>query len=249
MSDRLDAFLSHRGFGSRSEVRRVIRSGRVTVDGEPCTDQARHVQGGEVRVDGVAIAIGVSEATVLINKPLGFACSHDPSEAPLLEELIPSEFRHLPMEPAGRLDRDTSGLLVVTSDGTLIHSLTNPRRHIAKRYRVCYRGTLTSHAVARCAKGMMLDGDSKPTLPAELDLGEPMVDGTCRATLILHEGRYHQVRRMIAALGGEVVALHRDRIGALVLPPELGPGAVRGITDQERELLLASVDEAAEHRW
>jgi 16S rRNA pseudouridine516 synthase len=216
----------------------VIRSGRVTVDGQACRDQARHVQGGQVRVDGVPIAIGVSEATVVLHKPLGYACSHDPAEAPLLEELIPAALAHLPLESAGRLDRDTSGLLVVTSDGTLIHALTNPRRHLAKRYRIRYRGALSSHAISRCAKGMLLDGDSKPTLPAELTLDGEAGAGDATATLILHEGRYHQVRRMIAALGGEVVALHRDRIGGLQLPADLGPGMARLITAGELEQLV-----------
>jgi 16S rRNA pseudouridine516 synthase len=244
MSDRLDAFLSRRGFGSRSEVRRVIRAGRVTVAGEPCRDHARQLCGDEVAVDGAPIAVGVSDATLLLNKPLGYACSHDPAEAPLIEELIPAAYRHLALEPAGRLDRDTGGLLVVTSQGALIHALTNPRRHLAKRYRILYSGTLTSHAVARCAKGMLLEGDTKPTLPAELILEPPASAGPSPATLILHEGRYHQVRRMIAALGGEVLALTRDRIGGLDLPADLVPGMMREITAAEHALLMHGADAA-----
>lgn len=127
---------------------------------------------------------------------------------------------------------------MVTSQGALIHALTNPRRHLAKRYRILYSGILASHAVARCAKGMLLEGDSKPTLPAELILEAVAPGGPARATLILHEGRYHQVRRMIAALGGEVVALRRDRIGGLDLPDDLAPGMMREITPGERAALL-----------
>ncbi len=238
MSDRLDAFLSRRGFGSRSEVRRVIRAGRVMVAGQPCRDQARQLHGDVVCVDGAAVAVGVAAATLLLNKPLGYACSHDPAEAPLVEELVPAEYRHLPLESAGRLDRDTGGLLVLTSEGGLIHTLTNPRRHLAKRYRLQYSGTLTNNAVERCAKGMLLEGDSRPTLPAELILPPRPAVGAAPATLILHEGRYHQVRRMIAGLGGEVVALMRDRIGGLDLPGDLAPGAIRAITAPELELLL-----------
>jgi 16S rRNA pseudouridine516 synthase len=243
MSDRLDAFLSRRGFGSRSEVRRLIRGGRVTVAGEPCRDQARQLRGHAVQVDGQAVPVGVEQATLLLNKPLGHACSHDPAEAPLIEELIPAAYRHLPLEPAGRLDRDTGGLLVVTSQGTLIHALTNPRRHLAKRYRIVYAGTLASHAVARCAKGLLLEGDTRPTLPAELILEPGAPSGQARATLILHEGRYHQVRRMIAALGGEVLALTRDRIGGLELPGDLAPGMMREISAGEHELLLQGAGE------
>ncbi len=243
MPDRLDAFLSHRGFGSRSQVRELVRSGKVTVGDLICRDQARHLRGEEVRVDGVLIETGLTAATLLVHKPLGLACSHDPGEAPLLEDIIPEDYAHLPMEPAGRLDRDTSGLLIVTSSGDLIHSLTNPRRHIAKRYRIAYSGRLSAHAAERCAKGMQLEDDPKPTLPARLILETPRLDGLSTATLILHEGRYHQVRRMIAALGGEVTALHRDRIGGLDLPRDLPPGQVRELTAAEQELLFVE-DEA-----
>lgn len=240
MATRLDAFLSHRGFGSRSQVRGIIRSGRVTLAGQVCRDQGEHVDGNVVRVDGQIIAEGVESATLLLNKPLGYACSHDPKEAPLVEELVPEEFRHLALETAGRLDRDTSGLLVVTSDGTLIHSLTNPRRHLVKRYRVAYSGKLSYHAVARCAKGMQLEGDPNPTLPAELELHGEDADGLGLATLHLHEGRYHQVRRMFAELGGEVVRLHRDRIGGLDLPDDLAPGQMREIRASELARLTAA---------
>jgi 16S rRNA pseudouridine516 synthase len=238
MAYRLDAFLAHRGFGSRTHVRGMIRRGRVTIAGVVCHDQGEHVAEREVRVDGELVAVGATSATLLLHKPLGVACSHDEREAPLLEELIPAEFRHLALEPAGRLDRDTSGLLVVTSEGDLIHLLTNPRRHLPKRYRIGYRGTLSSHAVERCAKGSVMEGDPRPTLPAALTLEAP-AGGLERATLVLEEGRYHQVRKMIAALGGEVVTLHRDRIGGLDLPAELAPGQARVIAPAEQELLLS----------
>ncbi len=186
-----------------------------------------------VQVDGRVVTEGVATATLLLNKPLGYACSHDPNEAPLAEELVPQEYRHLSLETAGRLDRDTSGLLVVTSDGALIHSLTNPRRHLEKRYRVAYRGKLSYHAVARCAKGMTMEGDPNPTLPAVLELNGEDTDGLGLATLHLHEGRYRQVRRMFAEIGGEVVRLHRDRIGGLELPADLIPGQMREISAEE----------------
>jgi 16S rRNA pseudouridine516 synthase len=241
MAIRLDAFLSHRGFGSRSQVREIIRKGRVTVAGVVCRGQGEHVADRPVCVDGELIVVGASEATLILNKPLGYACSHDAAEAPLLEELVPAEYRHLPMEPAGRLDRDTSGLLIVTSEGDLIHSLTNPRRHLEKRYRVGYRGRLSAHAVQRCAKGIELEGDPRPTLPARLELEADGDDGLQRATLHLHEGRYHQVRRMFAALGGEVVTLHRDRIGMLELPADLAPGSSRLLATDELALLMRAV--------
>jgi 16S rRNA pseudouridine516 synthase len=178
----------------------------------------------------------------VFNKPLGYACSHDEREAPLVEELVPDAFRHLVLETAGRLDRDTSGLLVLTSDGNLIHALTNPRKHLEKRYRITYSGKLSAHAVKRCAKGIMLAGDAKPTLPAQLELEGVDEAGFGLATLHLHEGRYHQVRRMIADLGGEVVSLHRDRIGGLSLPVDLAPGQMREMSASEMRALMSGTD-------
>jgi 16S rRNA pseudouridine516 synthase len=233
MADRLDAFLSHQGLGTRSEVRHLVRAGLVSVGGAVCRNQAEQLRGRPVTVRGRIVECGPEEATLLVHKPLGLACSHDPHEAPLLESLYPADLAHLPIEPAGRLDRDTSGLLICTTDGQLIHSLTNPKRTIWKRYRIGYRGELSAHAVERCAKGLVLPDDERPTLPATLELHEP---GT--ASLHLREGRYHQVRRMIGALGGEVTHLHRDRIGALELPADLLPGFCRALRADEQAMLF-----------
>lgn len=238
MSERLDAWLAHRGLGTRSEVRALVRAGRVRVAGMVVRDHGQRVTGA-VTVDGVAVEDPIAGATLILHKPLGVACSHDLREAPLVESLVPPELAHLALESAGRLDRDTSGLLVLTTDGRLIHSLTNPRRHVAKRYRIAIRGRLSAHAVERCAKGIRLEGDDLPTVPAVLEIHGEDTDGLLRASLHLREGRYHQVRRMIAALGGEVVRLHRDRIGSLVLPGDLAPGAARVIEPEEQARLFA----------
>jgi 16S rRNA pseudouridine516 synthase len=239
VGERLDAYLAHRGHGSRSEVKSLIRRGAVSVDGAVCRDPGRHIDPGgtAVEVGGGAVPVGVQAATLVFHKPVGYACSHDPREAPLIEALYPAEYQHLALESAGRLDRMTSGLLVVTTEGDLIHRLTNPRKKLSKRYRVAYTGRLSSHAVERCARGLDLDGDPRPTLPAKLVLLDAGDDGLERALLTLHEGRFHQVRRMIQALGGEVVRLHRDRIGDLDLPDDLAPGGIRPLTPRERALL------------
>lgn len=242
MSERLDAYLSHRGFGSRSEVRDLIRGGGVALDGAEVRDPSRHVGSAAVTVRGTAVVDGPDAATLVLHKPIGYACSHDEREAPLLEELFPDELRHLALEPAGRLDRATSGLIIVTTEGDLIHALTNPRRKLVKRYRLSFSGRLSAHAVERCAKGIMLEGDPRPTLPAKLVLLDPDHRGLGRAILYLSEGRYHQVRRMIAALGGEVLTLHRDRIGGLDLPGDLAPGMAREITPRERDQLLTAAE-------
>jgi len=230
VAERLDGFLSSHKFGTRSEVRVMVRAGRVTLDGVMCKDYHRHLHDEVIAVDGTPVERGPTEATLILHKPTGLACSHDEREAPLVETLIPARYRSLPMEWAGRLDRDTSGLLIITSDGQLIHRLTNPKKHLPKRYRIAYRGTLSAHAVARCAEGLAIEGDPKPTLPAELTLEGTRPDGLGAATMILHEGRYHQVRKMIAALGGEVIVLHRDRVGMLDLPEDVKAGERREIT-------------------
>lgn len=242
-SERLDAYLAHRGFGSRSEARQLVRWGKVDLDGVTCHDPSHHVAQQRVCVRGVEVVDRAHAATLILHKPLGHACSHDPAEAPLIEELYPAALRHLAIESAGRLDRQTSGLLICTTEGDLIHRLTNPRKKLIKRYRVGYIGTLNSQAVQRCASGLMLDGDPRPTLPSKLVLLDPDQSGVNQAILYLSEGRYHQVRRMIALLGGEVVVLQRDKIGGLELPSDLAAGQCREMDERERRLLLAADDE------
>jgi len=235
MSRRLDALLAHAGFGTRSEVKRLVRTGRVTVDGEPCRKASRALADEVVAVDGVTVERGPAVRVVILHKPVGYACSHDPNEAPLVDELLPPAWLPLGLQPAGRLDRETSGLLILTSDGQLIHRLTHPGRKLPKRYRLRYTGELPADAVERCAAGILLKGESDDELthPSEL-----ILDGPGSATLILREGRYHQVRRMAAALGVTVTALHRDRIGSLDLPQDLAAGAARPLGDDELVLLI-----------
>jgi 16S rRNA pseudouridine516 synthase len=239
VAERLDHFLAHHGHGTRSEVKTLVRRGKVSINGDVCRDPGRHLDldNERIEVDGDEVVVGPSEATLILHKPVGYACSHDPREAPLIEALYPETYANLCPEPAGRLDRMTSGLLIVTTAGDLIHRLTNPRKKLAKRYQIAYTGQLSSHAVERCVKGIDLEGDPRPTLPSRLVLLDADSDGVSRAILTLHEGRYHQVRRMIAALGGEVVRLHRDRIGGLDLPDDLPPGSIREVTAREMELL------------
>jgi 16S rRNA pseudouridine516 synthase len=227
---RLDAFLARAGWGTRKTVRGLIRSGRVQIDGEPCRKAGEWVDGREVMVDDEIIEPPPAVLHLAMHKPVGFSCSHDLREEPLLFELVPEEWQGLELQAAGRLDRETSGLIVLTTDGGWIHRLTHPARKVTKRYRIEYEGQLAPDAVARCEAGLVLDDDEKPTRPAKLEL-----EGSGRATLHLREGRRHQVRRMIAALGGEVLALHRDRIGRYELPPDLEPGDFVRLDDADLE--------------
>ncbi|ODT06916.1 MAG: 16S rRNA pseudouridine(516) synthase, partial [Kaistia sp. SCN 65-12] len=158
---------------------------------------------------------------LMIHKPLGVTCSHKETGA-LIYSLLPERWRRRDpvISTVGRLDKETSGLLLMTDDGALLHRIISPRHHVPKRYQV---------------GGLMLEGEDKPLLPAEMD-----VVGPKQATLTLHEGRYHQVRRMFAAVGNHVTALHRDRIGLLDLPADLEPGAYRLLTAADIEQVFGA---------
>ena len=229
---RLDAFLARTGWGTRKTVKGLIRSGRVSLDGEPCRKAGEWIDGRVVRVDDAIVEPPPSVLHLAIHKPVGFACSHDEREAPLLFDLVPDAWVGLDLQAAGRLDRETSGLIVLTTDGGFVHRLTHPSKKVEKRYRIEYEGELDADAEARCAEGIVLDDDEAPTKPARLECGGPGL-----ATLHLREGRRHQVRRMIAALGGHVVALHRDRVGGYDLPEDLAPGDCLPLDDDDLERL------------
>ncbi len=235
MPERLDAWLARAGFGSRRDAKALVKSGRVAMDGRTQSDPAASVT-GKIVVDGEPVEAPPDGLWAILHKPVGYACSHDPAEAPLVDELLPDVFRRLGAEFAGRLDRDTSGLLVVTTDGALIQRLTHPKRHVTKRYRAEIEGVLAPDTVARFQSGILLDGDDAPTLPAGIDIrGE---GPTIEAVVRLREGRYHQVRRMVAACGGRVLRLHRDGIGAFDLPEDLAPGEWRHLDDEAIARLL-----------
>ena len=234
---RLDAWLAHAGIGSRRQVRILIGRGHVRLAGEVCRDASIRVGGRSVEVDGNEVAEPISVLHLVLHKPVGYACTHDEREAPIVDDLLPSEFRLAGLHVAGRLDRETSGLVVLTTDGELNHRLTHPRRKLEKRYRIGYRGQLDANATERCAEGLKLVGDERLTLPAMLHIVQPG-----RAVMLLEEGRTHQVRRMIEALGGWVIELHRDRIGGYDLPRDLPEGECRRLTPEDLERLFTVSD-------
>jgi 16S rRNA pseudouridine516 synthase len=225
---RLDAFLARAGVGSRSQVRRLIRGGRAAIAGESCKDAGEFVAGRVVTLDGEVVEAPPSCLHLALHKPCGYACSHDPAESPIVDELLPESWLNLGLETVGRLDRDTSGLLILSSEGQLVHRLTHPKHKVAKRYRVEFDGPLASDAVEQCRAGLLLRDSDEATQPAEL-----VVEAEGRATLIVREGRYHQVRRMFAALGARVTALQRDRVGGYDLPEDLAPGEWRRLDDDD----------------
>jgi 16S rRNA pseudouridine516 synthase len=225
---RIDRLLANLGYGSRREVGALVDAGRVTLDGAEVDDADERVPvtadlSERMRVDGKPLDPPPG-LVLMLNKPLGVTCSHKEA-GPLVYSLLPERWRR--RDPAistiGRLDKETSGLLLMTDDGALLHRVISPRSQVSKRYRVLLDRPLRGDEEAILASGtLMLEGEDKPLLPVRMEALEPT-----SATVTLWEGRYHQVRRMFAALGNHVLSLHRDRIGALDLPQDLEPGQFR----------------------
>ena len=205
--------LANLGYGSRKRVQLMFREGRITdVDGEVlyADDVVPH---DAIRVDDEPLdpAPGL---TLMLHKPRGYTCSTKDTGR-LIYDLLPPRFRERSpqLSSVGRLDRDTSGLLLMTDDGALLHRIVSPKSRLDKAYAVTLAEDLRGDEAARFASGtLMLESDDTPLLPAELT-----VHGPREAELVLHEGRYHQVRRMFAAVGNHVAALHRSRVGGLTL--------------------------------
>jgi 16S rRNA pseudouridine516 synthase len=222
------------GYGSRKEVQGLVRAGRVILDGAPVDDADMRLTfnpelADRMRVNGARLDPPPGMA-LMLHKPLGMTCSHKEAGS-LVPELLPVRWRA--REPAismvGRLDKETSGLLLMTDDGALLHKIISPRHHVAKRYLATLARPLQRDEAARFASGeLMLEGEDKPLAPAVLEPLSPTL-----AHLTITEGRYHQVRRMFAAVGNHVEALHRDRIGGLTLPDDLAPSEWRLMSAQD----------------
>lgn len=227
---RLDAVLSACSVGSRSEVKALIRKGKVSVNGTVVRDVSFAVtDSDEVRVNG--IVTDTSEFVYLmLNKPCGFVSTTDADEENVLS-FVPSELFRKGMFPVGRLDKDTSGLILLTNDGAFSHMLTSPSRHVEKEYIATLERPLDEICFEFFAEGMTLK-DGFTTRPAKLErLGEK------KARVVISEGKYHQVRRMFACCGNRVETLKRVRIGGVELDPTLEEGEVRKLTDEELDLL------------
>lgn len=212
-TERLDRLLSRLGYCSRREVKSWIKQGLIRIDGGDAISSAARVSPALVQVNGEPLD-HPDGLTLIYHKPLGAVCSRD-DHGRLIYADFPERWLHRkpPLASIGRLDKDTAGLLILTDDGQLNHRLSSPRHHIARTYRVTLDRPLEKSAPARFASGeLMLEGDERPCLAAEL-----RILGEKEAELTLHEGRYHQVRRMFAAVGNHVTALTRIRLGAMSL--------------------------------
>lgn len=215
--------LFSQGFGTRRQCAALIAAGQVQIGGLT-VDDPRAV----VPTDGLVFVVAGqpwsyrARALVLLHKPLGYECSTKPRHHPSVLALLPAPLRERGVQPVGRLDADTTGLLLLTDDGTLIHRLTSPKHHVAKVYEVTCKHDLAPDTVARLLAGVVLDDDPRPVRASAC---EAISERQLRLTLT--EGRYHQVKRMVAAAGNRVQALHRSAFGAWTLPADLAPGAWR----------------------
>ena len=225
--DRLDKFLSASGAGTRSRVKELLKAGRVTVDGGVERDPGRKVDPDvqEIRLDGEILG-GRRRVVLMLHKPAGFVTATSDAHERTVMELLPPEYRHLDLNPVGRLDKETEGLLLFTNDGALLHRLIIPRQEVPKVYYARHEGSATREDVKAFAEGLELQDGTK-CLPAVL---EPLGPGESRITV--REGKYHQVRRMMASRGMTVLYLRRQREGGLELG-DLPLGESRELSEEE----------------
>jgi len=234
---RLSQILFSQGFGTRRLCAGLIQHGEVRVHGELVEDP-------EADFDPVGLDFEVSgktwpyyeKALILLNKPAGYECSQKPKHHPSVMSLLPGPLRERNVQPVGRLDEDTTGLLLLTDDGSLIHKLTSPKHHVPKVYEARCKHPVTPEQVAQLLAGVELREPESATKPAKpqhkpeftkAEGAEAYAEHGLRLTLI--EGKYHQVKRMVAAVGNRVEALHRPSFGALSLPADLAPGEWRWV--------------------
>ena len=225
--ERLDKFLCDSGVGTRSQVKTILKAGRVTVDGKPEKDNSRKIDPKIHRIclDGEALG-GYRRVVAMLNKPAGFVtATEDPVEKTVME-LLPGEMKHLDLKPVGRLDKATEGLLLFTNDGDLLHRLISPKKEVPKVYYAKHEGTAAQEDIAAFEAGLTLR-DGTRCLPAKLS---PVGSGESLITVC--EGKYHQVRRMMASRNMTVLYLERRQEGSLTLG-DLPRGQVRELTEAE----------------
>ena len=223
--ERLDKFLCDATAYTRSQIKAVLKSGRVTVDGIPAKDGAMKIGSQQVCLDGEPVG-AVGTVVLMLNKPAGFVTATEDKNDATVMELLPAEYKHLDLKPVGRLDKATEGLLLFTNDGDLLHRLISPKKEVPKIYYARHEGTATEADVQAFADGLTL-GDGTKCLPAKL---EPL--GPEESMVTVCEGKYHQVRRMLASRGMPVTYLERRKEGALVLG-DLPRGKTRLLTAEE----------------
>ena len=236
----LEDILYSQGFGTRRVCAGLIQQGHVAVAGTTERDA-----GALYVPEGLVFSVQGTEwryqapAYLMLHKPAGTECSQKPSAWPSIYTLLPAPLRQRPQKGAvqgvqavGRLDQDTTGLLLLTDDGAFIHRMSSPKKHVPKVYEVSTKHPVTPAMLERLLAGVVLEDDPRPVRAAAC-----VATGECALSLTLTEGKYHQVKRMLAAVGNRVEALHRSRIGGLALPEDLAPGQWRWLSAEDLALL------------
>ena len=230
---RIDKLLSELGIASRKEAAKVARSGGVVVDGVAVKDLSKHIDPEKAKVTYLGREVLYQKYTyVMLNKPTGYVSATDDKSLPYVTELLPEELRKRELFPVGRLDRDTVGLMILTNNGVLAHSLLSPRHHVEKEYYFTAAEPLKAGAEEQFKNGVTL-ADGYECKSAELVLSEDRREGK----ITLTEGKYHQIKRMIAAQDNRVTSLERISFGGIELDRSLDRGEWRYLTDEEIQIL------------
>ncbi len=234
---RLDKIIAGAGLSTRSEAKKLIRAGRVTVEGRTVEDPAAHCDSGaDVRLDGRQVR-WQEYLYLMMNKPAGYLSVTEDPRAPTVLELLPPELRRRNLSPAGRLDKDSEGLLILTSDGDFCHRVISPKSGVEKEYYIEVLDPFPPGAEELFRAGAVLE-DGEVCLPARL---EPAAD-RFSARVFLREGKYHQVKRMAVAAGTKVKYLKRLSVGGVALDENLGPGQYRELTAAELQKICEESD-------
>ncbi|TCJ97923.1 ribosomal small subunit pseudouridine synthase A [Volucribacter psittacicida] len=228
---RLDKFLAEQTGLTRLQAGKALKQGLVTVNDEIIKTGAIKIQSSDqIYFDGELLTWVENGQYFMLHKPQGYVCSHDDGDYPSIYQFFDYPLTNK-LHSAGRLDVDTTGLVLLTDDGQWSHRITSPKHHCEKTYLVTLADPVESHYQTACQQGILLRGEKTPTKPASLQIIDDY-----NVNLTLSEGRYHQVKRMFAALGNKVVALHRWRIGNILLDENLAEGEYRPLTLDEQKL-------------
>ncbi len=227
---RLDKFVCDCTGLTRSQAGKLIRQGEILLNGLLCKQPAQQIKDSDVvLLDDEPLQL-TGPRYILLHKPAGYVCSTDDPDHNTVFVLL-DEPNLDKLHTVGRLDLDTTGLLLITDDGQWSHKISSPKHECAKTYRAWLADPVEDSAIAQFAEGVMLRGEKTPTKPAQLEIISPT-----ECLLTIHEGRYHQVKRMFAAIGNKVVQLHRERVGPLTLDTSLAEGEYRQLTPEEVSL-------------
>lgn len=232
----LERLVASIGFGSRKEARALIRAGMVEMDGEVVDDPFVEfkTRPETIVVNGEEIPT-VEKLYIMMDKPLDVECSHNARDHQSIYSLLPDRFTAMGLQSVGRLDADSSGLILLSNQGDFIHKVESPKKGYLKKYRVTLAREFTAEQKAELLKGVMLKDERRPVLARELSEERIVIDGEEKDTVVISigEGLYHQVRRMFAAVGNHVMTLSREAIGPVTKDTTLGSGGWRFMTEEE----------------